>query len=339
MMNSSKKRDISLDMLKGILILLVVLGHSIADTWEEHNFLKKSMFELIYSFHMPLFIMVSGYFFYSCLKYDFWDLLLKKAKRLMLPWGTYSIITVLVFFTSKSYSFSGGGNIAMTALEIYRIFMSLWFLPCVFVLSLFYYSVYYIKKDGPKRLIGFASIMLFVFIFIRFAFFNYSQNLVYSILTHCQIVGQSFAFGVGILLYRYKDSMSVLNKIFLPLFIFVILFDRVVNGMWITQYPFLTRVIDGVSSGYVVYSITMPFLKKKAFIKGMKFLAYFGSNSLGIYCVHQVLRGAFTWNNMFTKDVDNRTTIVYFVALLTLSLIIIEIIKYFSKSKSCILGI
>ena len=51
-------KDIKLSNLKGLLIFLVVLGHLLA--LYKADF--KALYLLIYSFHMPLFILVSGYF-------------------------------------------------------------------------------------------------------------------------------------------------------------------------------------------------------------------------------------------------------------------------------------
>lgn len=46
-----------IDQLKGIAILLVVLGHVIGYNNCENSFLWR----FIYSFHMPLFMFISGY--------------------------------------------------------------------------------------------------------------------------------------------------------------------------------------------------------------------------------------------------------------------------------------
>ena len=51
------QRNSQIDTLKGIGILLVVLGHNWI-TLEE----KGTLFQLIYSFHMPLFFIISGVF-------------------------------------------------------------------------------------------------------------------------------------------------------------------------------------------------------------------------------------------------------------------------------------
>jgi fucose 4-O-acetylase-like acetyltransferase len=48
-----KMRDATFDMLKGIGILLVIIGHTF----------MKEIGPYIQAFHMPLFFMVAGYFF------------------------------------------------------------------------------------------------------------------------------------------------------------------------------------------------------------------------------------------------------------------------------------
>lgn len=54
------KRDLRIDSIKGPLILLVVIGHQI-EPFIEVSPMIHAVFLLIYSFHMPLFVMISGY--------------------------------------------------------------------------------------------------------------------------------------------------------------------------------------------------------------------------------------------------------------------------------------
>ena len=59
-------RNQCVDGLKGFAILLVVLGHCVQYGLGEVNFNNENYFEypifkFIYSFHMPLFMLVSGY--------------------------------------------------------------------------------------------------------------------------------------------------------------------------------------------------------------------------------------------------------------------------------------
>lgn len=55
-----RQRDIRLDSIKGLLIILVVLGHLIGHNHEDVINERISIF--IYTFHMPLFVLLSGYF-------------------------------------------------------------------------------------------------------------------------------------------------------------------------------------------------------------------------------------------------------------------------------------
>ena len=53
-MNDKNKRNEVFDLVRGIAIILVVIGHSGCP-----NYLRN----LIYLFHMPIFYFISGYFF------------------------------------------------------------------------------------------------------------------------------------------------------------------------------------------------------------------------------------------------------------------------------------
>ena len=55
-MNNSvgKTRDISIDMAKGIGMIAVIIGHMTVPV---------KVTDFIFSFHMPLFFLINGYFF------------------------------------------------------------------------------------------------------------------------------------------------------------------------------------------------------------------------------------------------------------------------------------
>lgn len=56
------ERLIHIDVLKGIAIVLVVMGHLYIPFTD---YLNETLNQLIYSFHMPLFIFLSGFVFHS----------------------------------------------------------------------------------------------------------------------------------------------------------------------------------------------------------------------------------------------------------------------------------
>ncbi|WP_141703593.1 acyltransferase family protein [Planobispora rosea] len=61
-----KKREPYLDNVKFVLIALVVAGHSLVPTLDAHS--AKSAYLFIYTFHMPAFVLISGY-----LGRNFWN--------------------------------------------------------------------------------------------------------------------------------------------------------------------------------------------------------------------------------------------------------------------------
>ena len=59
-----KNRLMWADVVKGLLMILVILGHSIQCVLGEGCF-DDHVWNMIYSFHMPAFMAVSGYFMYK----------------------------------------------------------------------------------------------------------------------------------------------------------------------------------------------------------------------------------------------------------------------------------
>ena len=90
------EREKWVDAVKGLAIYLVILGHSIQyATTRDYYYAKNSIFQIIYSFHMPLFMMMSGYLFaYSISKYSIKDGIIAKIKGILIPcivWGASHI--------------------------------------------------------------------------------------------------------------------------------------------------------------------------------------------------------------------------------------------------------
>ena len=76
-MKQEAKRNATLDVLKGIAIILVIFAHCIQfgsgyEYLESESYFYNAAFKFIYSFHMPLFMLISGYLFYfSIQKHSF----------------------------------------------------------------------------------------------------------------------------------------------------------------------------------------------------------------------------------------------------------------------------
>jgi len=126
------KRIEYLDIAKGIGILLVVLGHN------DFEVISLFVHQLIYSFHMPLFFFLSGYFINTSI--PFFDFFRKRFNALLKP---YFFTLFLIYFTSISFE-KMGFNTAITRIVKslygsghYLDWVQLWFLPQLFVVSLY----------------------------------------------------------------------------------------------------------------------------------------------------------------------------------------------------------
>lgn len=82
----------SIDALKGFAIFIVVWGHSLQYLRRDSDFFDNPVFTLIYSFHMPLFFLLSGYFFSSSLKHGFRPFAIGKFRQLLVPCLTWAVI-------------------------------------------------------------------------------------------------------------------------------------------------------------------------------------------------------------------------------------------------------
>lgn len=124
------KRDEFFDSLKFFLISLVILGHTLEIS--EKTRVVLALYNTIYSFHMPLFIFISGYF---SRKYDDNSLFYRKILGLVETYLTFQLVFSIPSILS--------GNIWTV---IVRPWWVLWYLLLFFILiDLFlqYYMVQY----------------------------------------------------------------------------------------------------------------------------------------------------------------------------------------------------
>ena len=102
-----------MNRLRGFGILLVVLGHSIfIDMIHTTDVSTVGFFtylrSFIYSFHMPLFFLISGFFALKAFNIkkvqDYYDYISNKFKKLMIPYFVLSIIAIAIKLVLSSYA-------------------------------------------------------------------------------------------------------------------------------------------------------------------------------------------------------------------------------------------
>ena len=128
-----KQRVIWADILKWIGMLLIYLGHlPVSD----------NTYLFIFAQHVPLFFFAAGFFATMDPKEgSFWAFLLKKIRSLVLPYAIFSILTIAYFLIVKTRTFSEVPQMLLDTLLGIRNrtpAIQLWFLPCLFVISVFF---------------------------------------------------------------------------------------------------------------------------------------------------------------------------------------------------------
>ena len=83
------------DILKLYAIFLVLWGHSIQYFLSSEPY-EEPVYRIIYSFHMPLFMMISGYFSLSSMSQTSWNFVKKKFFQLVLPCFSWVIVLELI---------------------------------------------------------------------------------------------------------------------------------------------------------------------------------------------------------------------------------------------------
>lgn len=105
-MNNSKSiRNQNIDVLKGVAIILVIIGHAIQISLVNYD--DNIIFKIIYSFHMPLFMFLSGYTaFFSNKQINSFEFIKRKFINLIVPffsWGIFVGYIILNNYSGSSF--------------------------------------------------------------------------------------------------------------------------------------------------------------------------------------------------------------------------------------------
>lgn len=285
--NSDRNKII--DLIKGFTIFLVVLGHCIqfgsgSNYMNENLFFDNFIFKFIYSFHMPLFAVISGYLFYFSLnKYEFKDLFIRKIKQLLIPIISTSIINIIINIILKRVSI--GINFQSLKYIITIFYTNLWFLWALlfcsltvlifnkfFKNSIYLYLIFFIVlfiTPDILNLYYFKFLYPFFIIGLFFNKYNILKNNIYcnkyliiSFIIHLIIL---FIFNNNI--YIYNTGFTILGKenIFMQIF-----YD-------------LFRILAGLS-GVVLTLCFINCVKTKVNVLD-KIILLLGKQSMGIYII------------------------------------------------------
>lgn len=189
-----KKRDYLFDNYKALLILLVVIGH-FTEPCYENNTLLYTVKWFIFAFHMPAFILISGYFSRRQASLG------KMVQRLLIPYLVFEVLYYLVYTLLIQKE---------TGLYLLRPKFSLWYLLALFVWRLI---TPYVKRIPHYFLLSIAAGLAAGFLTIPSNFLSIPRILVFypyflagtlfdrELLSRCRRVSLQALSALGVLAF------------------------------------------------------------------------------------------------------------------------------------------
>lgn len=271
-MHLEKQRITYLDSLKGFIILLVIIGHIYPST--------NSIKIWLYSFHMPIFFIISGLLFNYDTTKDIPSFVNKKIKSILIPYVMFSITTISLNLLishaltgeikSQIYSF-------ITGLGIY----TLWFLPALFI-SEFIFKILHSKIKNKQFLISITIILFLIGLLGKNIYLNTSLKVLYR-----SFIGLGFfSFGYFIFDHINKVDFSFLTIIASIIVNFIISYFNTIVDLWSLNFNNLFLYCFCSLLG----SLSIIFLfKNYTNILTNKLLIFLGRNSLIVMATHQLI--------------------------------------------------
>lgn len=282
--NSNRYKEI--DILKGILISLVVIGHSDISL----PYIKN----IIYWFHMPLFFCISGFLFKEDVEeYRSWSK--KKINRYMIPYLSYFILISLL---SLDLSYKTILRFILGGRAIGGVY---WFVTCLLFTILIF--SYLIQKFNKKQVIAIIIIMgLFGIIESNFfipkninhypLYYKFPLGLDVSLIAIIYFsIGYYFKGQIIDIIDNNSISSRQIEKLIISIIIISVLiilmvlhiYTFVIDMKYVHYYNIILIVIVPICFLYILLIIS-KFIKKNELLS--RILIYIGKRSLVIMYLH-----------------------------------------------------
>lgn len=268
-------RNPKIDQAKGLAIFLVVMGHVLNFCFYGDNASNSFCYKIIYSFHMPLFMFLSGMVVKdSCLNLKNVGMDLNKRFRTL-------VVPMLVIGLIYAYSFG------YTIIEFFKEYNKLgyWYLMALFSLYVLFrlYSlvIHKIKKINLTR-----EILIWVLCYLLFVC---AMRIFPGKISNMFCLGQACRFFpyfiMGYLFSKYKmDSILKLDKIYtLSLFIYVLAFVFEYKNNSIHFWIPIFEIMQATAAIILIMSLIWGQRNENSITQQFKL---WGGRSLDIYIFH-----------------------------------------------------
>lgn len=267
------QRNYNFDNAKGLLIILVIIGHVILGDMNQ-----TPSRHIIYFFHMPLFLAITGYFLtIKNLQLNPKAFFKKYIYRLIIPF-----LLAYVFYNIAI-------NIQKSPIDVIKSLFSpypyyhLWYIPAFFIFAL-YTKILKILWDKQLNKWVYAILTLFLALTIYFEThlqWNLHDNPIYQWLGDKKFYYFYSYFLLGFLLCQLKNKITF--KL-LPILLMIIGLGLYIGNLMNFVNIELLRGIDKVMTNMGLIILVIQYCQKR--LGHDNFLAKIGNVSLPIYLWH-----------------------------------------------------
>lgn len=286
---SSRRKEI--DIYKAIAIIMVVYDHVVFNSLGVYT-------GFVCFVHMPIFYFVSGFFMYNELsRYSEKELLIKKCRRLLVPYFAWSLISflanaLLLFLTQKAEA-----NVLWDeAVQVFIYSRSVWFFIQLFLANLVFIVIHRIVASRIYRIAINLIVWGLLIVFCHTEWLRmWKMKWLYGFLLFGYVCAQydilarinRLKFSIRCMLF----TISFVGWIEITLFVCGAYDERLdygFNQMYFSSETGLTGLavwfcgLIGITTFYLASTIMSQF-------KLFDLLSQMGSYTLDIYVVHMLL--------------------------------------------------
>lgn len=313
---SRLERDLRVDNVRGVLIILVVIGHFLLPLYRTR--LITNLMYLIYSFHMPCFIMISGFYAKSLYKNGYF----RWGKVLQLLW-LYFIYKMLVNITEGLLN----GYIPLFP-DFFHESGAPWYL---LALSIWYMTIPVFKhfREYPANLIAIIAVLAGV-VFVKYYvtcndFLSMDRVLSFAPFFYIgyfysqENLDNYLASGLRIVMDR--TALIIAAVIFFGMYDLFMRYHLVVYGaeyqrydQTLYSYIWLINLIWYAAAFVLSMGLIGIMLNRRMLI-----LTNLGQRSLQVYMLHRPIRDLFQYYGFYDfLNPHSKLSVVFVVLLSTL---------------------
>jgi len=316
-----------IDALKGLGIILVVLGHTT---------ISEPLSIWIYSFHMPLFFMISGYLYDQRKNITIKRFVWMRMKSLLIPWLFFSFISIIFSYFSDIILYKKSNMLKLLVTFFcgkgVAVNLPLWFLKVLFMVEICFFFIAKLKKKA-------YIVILLMSIMVSILLMDFSFDVERAI--------KGFIFyGIGWIVKECWEEIRLNQN--------NIKFSSMIGGgiisflllIWLIIVRILYMIDRPLNIGYMgnidtillfIVSIlgTIVFVILAVEVQQSAYLCFLGKNSIIILGTHilvmdvisVLMRWIFHLDSEWIHCVDNLQGIMVTIAIILIEIPIIYIVN------------